>query len=117
MILVLLIALVLVGTAAALLLRAAALPRVRASERLGEIAAYGFDAPLAPLAPSTPVRKPLEDLAKRLGDLAGGRLRASQEKSLRRDLLAAGLYRTSPRTVLGYRLLSAVLVPVLGVWL
>jgi len=51
--------------------------------------------------------------AEWLGGLFSGRLISFSEDEIRDQLIAAGLYTISPRTVIGYRLLATVLLPAL----
>jgi tight adherence protein C len=60
-----------------------------------------------------PKQSALSDLATRLGGLFAGRYTAMSEEAIREQLLAAGMYTSSPRTVMGYRVLSLIGTPVL----
>ena len=127
MILLILIAACLAGAAVALLGRALALPRVQSADRLEDIKAYGFRAPTS--APVGKVVKPPPGaaLAHWIGNRLAPRFGVVRERDLRETLLAAGMYQTAPRLVLGYRvfatvgliafgwLLAASLHPVLGI--
>ena len=109
---ILLIGLAFVVIAVSLLLRSVALPRARAAERLAEIDAYGFESSLTTLA--TPSRAPdnsVATLVTRIGGLAGRYLGRMNEDDLRSELLAAGMYTMAPRTLLGYRVVAAILTP------
>jgi tight adherence protein C len=55
----------------------------------------------------------LSDIATRLGGLFSGRYTAMSEEAIREQLMAAGMYTSSPRTVMGYRVLFLIGVPVL----
>jgi tight adherence protein C len=55
----------------------------------------------------------LSDIATRVGGLFSGRYTAMSEEAIREQLLAAGMYTSSARTVMGYRVLFLVGVPVL----
>ena len=90
--------------------------RARTIQRVSEIAAYGATAEqvLAPKgvraeAPSGGV----SNLAGRIGDLVVQRFGRVSESNLRAELMAAGMYTVSPRTLLGYRVLAATLLPAL----
>ncbi|HEU4977761.1 MAG TPA: type II secretion system F family protein [Solirubrobacteraceae bacterium] len=116
MILLAILALVLLGGAIGLAAWAFVLPRSRTAVRLQEIEAYGF-APAAPAAAAfgeSEEPAALTNLARRLGDIVGRYMGGVSEEHIRKHLVAAGMYETSPRTVLGYRLLSCVLFGVLG---
>jgi tight adherence protein C len=114
--LLLILGLTLVGVCAALVAHAVALPRLRAMERVDQITAYGFGSEAAAEAPQRRLSSALERLARALGAFVGGRLRGTSEAELRRELLSAGLYDVSPVTIVGYRVLGALALPVLFVW-
>jgi tight adherence protein C len=90
-------------------------PRARAMQRLGEIEVYGSSAQPA-LATTLGVEAPrggLSDLAGRIGGVVVRRFGRVREADLRSELMAAGMYAVSPRTLLGYRVLAATLLPAL----
>jgi tight adherence protein C len=116
-ILILIVGLLLLAAGVALLLQALRFSQARTSDALGQIAAYGFSAePIAVEAPST-AQAPhaFQRIADRVGGIAPGIL-GSGEKAMRQQLIAAGLYTTSPRMVAGYRLLLAIGLPVIWIW-
>jgi tight adherence protein C len=119
MTLLLIIGVLLIGASVALMARAVMLPRIRAAERVGEISAYyGFPAAVA--EESTDRRRPLSDALDRLATRLGGALTPSmrdEEDQLRKMLLSAGMYGTSPGVFLGYRALSAVGMLLAWFWL
>jgi tight adherence protein C len=126
MVLILIIGILLVGTAVALIGRALVLPRLRTSERLTQIGAYSFEA--AQVAAPAPLTEPSPrtelDLRRRIGALAtsvGGRLEGRVpgpgSAELRRRLIAAGLYSTPPARFVGYQVLATVLLPALWLWI
>jgi tight adherence protein C len=104
----LLIALALTGLAVGLIARAIAIPRARTSEILDQIPAYGFKGRSQEAAPGG-LRSSLDGVASLFGGLVMRRL--GNEAELRNQLLAAGLYRMTPRKVNGYRLLAAICTP------
>ncbi|TMJ94264.1 MAG: hypothetical protein E6G67_10035 [Actinobacteria bacterium] len=109
--------LLLFGAAVALLLRAAALPRIRASERVGQIGAYGFTGRRSvEKAARRPLSSFVDTAAGTLGGLVASRFGGVREAQLRNQLMAAGLYTTNPRKFLGYRMLCLVCVPAAWVW-
>src|SRR4051794_1685489 len=114
MFLMLVIALLLIGSALALGARAASLPRLLIGKSLGQIGAYGVgsEAALDPDAGSALLPR----LAGRLGERFAGRLGAKRSEEMRRTLLSAGLYGLSATTFLGYRLLAALLGAGLVLW-
>jgi tight adherence protein C len=100
------------------LIRLVSGPRARAIQRLVEIQAYGSSAqsPVAAIGLPTEVSaNGLSDLAARIGDVVVRRFGRIRESDLRAELMAAGMYTTSPRTLLGYRVLAAVMFPALVV--
>ncbi len=66
---------------------------------------------------NAPRQSPLASLATRLGGLLSGRFTAVGEEAIREQLLAAGMYSVSPRTVIGYRVFATILLPTLVVML
>jgi tight adherence protein C len=62
---------------------------------------------------SAPEQSAVASAATWLGGLFSGRLTAFREEEIRDQLIAAGLYTIAPRTVMGYRVLATVLLPVL----
>ena len=111
MTLLLLTGLVLTGITAILVLRSVAMGRARQRATLAQIGAYGFHSSLPIAAPSRDVRGLVHSAASAVGTTFVKRLDADRERRMRRDLDAAGLYRTSVATYVGYRVLG-VAVPV-----
>jgi tight adherence protein C len=110
----LLLAVALLGTAVALLARAFAMPRIRAAETLDRIPAYGYRGAANEGQGSSGVRLALDGIASTIGGVVAGRI--GSEADLRNKLMAAGLYRTSPRKFVGYRILTAICVPAAWLW-
>ena len=118
MILYLLLGIVLTAACVALLGRAVVLPRLRALGRLSQIDAYGFSAAADEAPPAQrAVTGVLDQLAKVLGSFFAGRMNGLSEANSRRELMAAGIYRTAPATLTGYRVISAVSLSATGLWL
>jgi tight adherence protein C len=116
-ILLAIVGLILLGGAIGLATWAFVLPRSRTALRLQELEAYGFSSPASATAPALGDGEhsaPLSTLAKRLGELVGRYMGGVSDEHVRKHLIAAGMYDTSPRTVLGYRLLSVVVFGLLG---
>ena len=107
----------LVGACAALVGRAFALPRLRAMDRVGQIAAYGFNAEAAAEPEPRRLSHAVDGLAKALGGFLASRLHSLSEADMRRELMAAGLYRVSPTALAGYRVLCGLSFPVCFVWI
>jgi tight adherence protein C len=116
MILMVLIGLALTGATVALVLRAVAIPRIDAVARLGQIQAYGFAAGDAIEAAPSQRGSVLDQLAASVGRIVTGRLKMFDEAQIRRTLMSAGLYTTTPMTFMGYRALSAVTLPLAMLW-
>jgi tight adherence protein C len=107
MLLLAIFALALAGTAVGLLLWGMALPRARATARVEQIGTYGHlpDTSATPAGPQR--RSVISALARRLGDALANRL-GGYEEWVRRGLVAAGIYRITPRAFMGYQCLAAV---------
>jgi tight adherence protein C len=113
MMLFLLIGAALIGTAVALVARALVMPRIRTSETLEQIPAYGFKGKGDGEEPEG-LRVAFDGLAGMLGGLVGGRF--GSEAELRNKLMSAGLYNVSPRKFIGYRVLAFISVPAVWLW-
>ena len=108
MIVLLLIGVLLLGAAIVLTLRAFVGANGRASERLAQIGSYGFAAdPMVAVGVRKPDVGPREGLADRIGSAFAKRFGRVRENEMRKELMAAGMYSTSPRTLLGYRVIAA----------
>ncbi len=102
-----------VGLAVAASLRAMTVRRVTTNERLAAIDEYGFSAEsTAPeLALSGGNKSGIAGFVSAIGAAVAQRFGSIREDDLRAELMAAGIYGTSPRTLLGYRVLAALLLP------
>ena len=116
MVIVLFFGLALAGAAGVLMARAAVMPRLRASEALGRIGSYGFISNQADDQRARPARSAVDGVATLLGG-AAGRFGGFREASLRRELVAAGIYGLAPRKFLGYRIRCAIALPTTWVYL
>jgi tight adherence protein C len=117
MILLALLALALGGAAVAALARSLALSRTRVAAHLDELGAYGYAATAMAPSAADPGAGPLAALAARLGDVMARRMGAAREAELRTLLTMAGMHSTSPRAVLGYRVLGTASLAVLGLFI
>lgn len=115
MIVILLIALVLVALAVTLVLRTIGLGQLQGAAKVGRIAAYGVSSTRAETGEPISLRSRLDSLATGIGAFIDRRLDEDGERELRQQLYAAGLYQTTPRRFLGYRVLAAVAL--VGFWL
>jgi tight adherence protein C len=62
-------------------------------------------------------RRPIDSLATRVGDWAARRSGRFGEAKIREKLIAAGMYGTTPRKILGYQCLCAVVFSLVVLWL
>jgi tight adherence protein C len=117
-IITLLLGLVLTAAAVTLVARAFVVSRLRATEMLGHIGHYGFAGRLdLSRIRGYGLRSLLDEAASGLGALLTERFKLYNEEHLRKQLVSAGMYRTSPRMLIGYQLLSAVALPGVWIWL
>ena len=114
MVTLLIIALASAGVAVVLVARGATLPRMRAEDSLGQIEAYGYNQPDAGDAEQRQAILP--KLAARIGGRLGGADAEARQAEGRKLLLTAGIWDTTPTTLLGYRVLTGVLVGVICAW-
>jgi tight adherence protein C len=112
----LLLSLVLFGTAVVLVARGLIDSRLRTVDTLGQIEHYGFAGGFE-LEPKSGFRGFWDSAASGIGVLLTERLNIISEERLRKNLIAAGMYQTTPRQIVGYSLLFALLLPAVGVWL
>lgn len=115
MAIMLILGLSLIAASAVLVLRSFALAHTKRRRTLDQIAVYGFRSTAPATEASADLRTTLEDLAAVTGERALARfdgLRAS-ERSLRELLNSAGMYRTSVASLVGWRILGALLGPAL----
>ncbi len=111
MIIVLLIGLLLLATAVVLIARGLSSARLRTADNLGQIGRYGFTG-TSEISPTVGVRGYIDSAAAAIGRLLTEHLHFADEERLRKQLVSAGMYRTSPRTIIGYQLLLGVALPV-----
>jgi tight adherence protein C len=116
MFLLALLSLALGGVAVAALVRSLTLSRSRIAAHLDDVGAYGYAAtgPALTTEAAGPRGGALPALATRLGAVVARPVGATREDELRKLLMAAGMYSTSARSVLGYRVLAAATLAALG---
>jgi tight adherence protein C len=114
MVILLLIGIVLAGVAMALLARAAANPALRSTQPVAQIQRYGFSR----RGRSERAKAALGGVVDRAADSVGERFldRWGNADDIRRQLVAAGMYRVTANTFLGYRLLATIGVPLIWIW-
>jgi tight adherence protein C len=106
----------LVGVAAGAIVSFVNSRRVRTAQRLSTIIRYGFEADSGATVdlPREPHARPLEQLMTRLGEIVSARIGAVGEEEMRTELMSAGMYTISPRTMLGYRVILPIVLPALA---
>ena len=113
MVLVLILGLALLGLAVALAVRAVTRVGIETSERVEDIVAYGFPPAAGTGKPSIAgLRSSLDRIAGSIGTALAPRLRRFSEVEVTSDLLGAGIRDTAATTVLGYRVLAAIGLPI-----
>jgi tight adherence protein C len=117
MTLVALLGLVLVAIAIAFGILAVAEPRVRRAEKLGLIDGYGYSAAVDSDLSIAPARRTLDGIAAAIGDFLAARVSSLREAEVQKRLIAAGYFRVGARRFIGYRVLVAIGLPLLVVWL
>ena len=119
MTLFLLIGVTLCAACVALVGRAFALPRIRALDRIGQIDAYGFTAESGtePAAAPGAVTGLVGHIVKGVGGFFARHIQGLSEADVRRELMAAGMYRTAPTTLIGYRVICAIALPMTVLWM
>lgn len=115
MILVLLLGLLLLAGAVTLILQGWRFTQAKTSETLEQIGAYGFAAEEKVASETAPQGSAIQRLADRIGAIAPDVLTGSKG-GIRKKLIVAGLYETSPRMVVGYRILLAIVLPLAWLW-
>ena len=118
MILILILGLLLLAGAVALLVQGWRFSQGHTNETIEQISAYGFSAerPVQPGSGPQPTGT-VGRIADRVGGFAPTSLLGGERNTTRERLIAAGLYNTSPRMVVGYRILLAVGLPLAWLWL
>jgi tight adherence protein C len=111
MVLILVAAAALVGVAVALTFHALSSATGGFGARIAQIAAYGFSGAGKAAPAQTPLRERLDAFATSVGQIAERRVDRSREREIRQQLSSAGLYQTTPRKFLGYRLLTTLGLP------
>ena len=116
MIIILLIGLVLLATGVALIARGLSSSRIRTADNLTQIGHYGYVG-ATDLKPTDGLRGFFDSAADGIGVLLTERLNLVNEDRLRKTLVMAGMYKTSPRMLIGYQLLGALALPAAWIWL
>jgi tight adherence protein C len=114
MVLIFVIGLLFVALCISALLRLATIRRARTVERLSAIQEYGFSADvLSPVSLPQQSTSGITGYVSSIGEAVSSRFGGVREDELRAELMSAGMYSMSPRTLLGYRVIAAVLLPIM----
>jgi tight adherence protein C len=105
----LILLLLLIGVAVASLATGLSVSRTRADSRLREIDVYGYAATHGAHAAEAPPARSVRDVAEAVGEMLGRLLGTANDSKLKREIIAAGLYNLTPRAVVGYQVVAAVL--------
>ena len=112
MILLLILGAVFLGLAVAALLKGLTSQRVKTTQRLAAIDEYGFSAEsTAPEITLTRDKSGVASFVSAVGTAFSQRVGRVREEDLRTELMAAGIYGMQPRTLIGYRVIAALLLP------
>ena len=104
----------LLGVSITALLRALTTNRLKATERLSAIDEYGFSAEsTAPDIAFGADKSSVARLLSAIGAAVTQRFGSIREEDIRAELMAAGIYGMSPRALIGYRVVTAFLLPTL----
>jgi tight adherence protein C len=106
----------LVAVAGSLLVRAVAIPRLRAEDTLGRIDEYGFTAGAPTLEQEGRLLGPLDPLAAAIGAALTVRFGTRRANEARKQLAAAGLFHIDPRKLIGYQAISGAAMLLLWLW-
>ncbi len=107
------------GVAVAAIVNVAGQRRMRTSERLASINEYGFARERMhsrPVFHHEPRANPIATVVSGVGNFVARRVGDTGEENMRQELMTAGMYNTTPRLLLGYRVFTLLLLPVFG-WL
>src|SRR5262245_4421507 len=88
------------------------------SATIDQIQTYGYVAEATGGSDTeSAAHRPIDSLAGRLGDWTARRSGRFSEAQIREKLIAAGMYGTTPRKVLGYQVLCAIAFSLVILWL
>jgi tight adherence protein C len=94
--------------------------RLKTVRSISQIDAYGYSAPAsasAPVSGGNTAKGVLDGIAGVFGHAVGARLTNLKEAEIRRALMGAGAYGMTARRFVGYRVISAISVGALLIWL
>jgi tight adherence protein C len=87
------------------------------SATIDQIQTYGYVAETSGGSEESSARRPLDSLAGRLGDWMARRSDRFGEAKIREKLISAGMYGTTPRKILGYQVMCAIVFSLVVLWL
>jgi tight adherence protein C len=88
------------------------------SATIDQIQTYGYVAETTGGSETeSTARRPIDSIAGRVGDWAARRSGRFGEAKIREKLIAAGMYGTTPRKILGYQVLCAIALSLVVLWL
>jgi tight adherence protein C len=88
------------------------------SATIDQIQTYGYVAETTGGSETeSTARRPIDSIAGRVGDWAARRSGRFGEAKIREKLVAAGMYGTTPRKVLGYQVICAIVFSLFVLWL
>jgi len=114
MTLVLILGLVILGTAVAVIVHALIRPRTASLAVVNQIGQYGFSSDV--VVEDEDPEGGVDRLATSVGTYLGKRLSWVNEEDLRIRLVSAGMYGVSPARFLGYQALASLALTLLAVW-
>jgi tight adherence protein C len=101
-----LIGLAFVAAATVLMMRAAAMPRLRAERTIAKIGDYGFSGGAAEVEEHNGLFGPFDAIAGVIGATITTKFGTKRADRARKQLIAAGMYNVEPRRLVGYQLLA-----------
>ncbi|MFP5364832.1 MAG: type II secretion system F family protein [Thermoleophilia bacterium] len=107
MTMLILLVLLLIAVAAASLAGAVSSSRTRTDVRVREIELYGYSGGAATAAQTATPAFDVRAVAERVGNLMGQRFGTKNDSKMKREILAAGLYKLNQRALVGYQVLAA----------
>jgi tight adherence protein C len=120
MIILLIIGILLAGLAIGSLARVTVWPRGGPNRSAGvpkRVREYGFTKREHSDESAGGLREKLDGVATTLGAAVGARSTDQSDRLVKKNLISAGLYNVTPGRFLGYRVLCAIALPVLWIWL
>jgi len=114
MAIVLILGLVVLGTAVAMIAHAILRPRAASLAVVNQIGQYGFAADV--VLPEEDETGGLDRLATNVGGYLGKRISWFREEDVRLKLVSAGMYGVTPTRFLGYQALASLTLLLLAVW-